>query len=403
MKALRIAVIGVGAFKDSRARYYLRAIRKLSDRYAICALCDRNERSLHDAGSLFGVQGLYTDVGKMLDEESPDVAFVLVPTDGQCIAALTAARHKCNILTEIPFAITLPIGDAIVATCSDNDVRWEVAENVWLWPHERLKRQIVEAGILGEITHARLWYTSGPYHGYNAIRMILGREVKRVLGYAQKVETLPYTSYGGREEEMSWWESGVIEFEGGITCLYEKPPKGGPHGSHWEVEGTKGYLSGNGMKDELVLYKDGGHVRYEFEDAYEQIDGEQILTSVGVQTAKPIIWQNPFKNHKITDFDDVAKASILSSLHRAVSEHVKPGYGAINARRDMEIWFAIRESARCGSTWVDLPLRSATELERSIHDEYVRRYGHDPIKETSNLLGSQFIRLSVMWTMAGFL
>jgi len=403
MKILKIAVIGVGAYNDSRARFYLRTIRKLSDRYVLCALCDCNEQSLRDAGSLFSVQGLYTDVGKMIDEERPDVVFVLVPTDGQCIAALTAARHKCNILTEIPFAITLPIGDAIAETCSVNDVRWEVAENVWLWPHERLKRQIVEAGILGEITHARLWYTSGPYHGYNAIRMILGREVKRVLGCAQMVKTLPYTSYGGRGEEMSWWESGAIEFEGGITCLYEKPPKGGPHGSHWEVEGTKGFLSGNGINDELVLYKDGGHMRYEFEDAYENIDGEQILTSVRVQTEKTMIWRNPFMNHKISDFDDVAKASILSSLHRAVSEHVKPGYGAINARRDMEIWFAIRESARRGSTWVDLPLRSVTELERLINDEYIRSYGHDPIKETSNLLGSQFNRLSIMWTIAGFL
>jgi len=403
MKALRIAVIGIGAFEDSRARFYLRTIRKLSDRYVLCALCDRNERPLRDAGNMSGVQGLYTDVVKMLDEEGPDVAFVLVPTDGQSIAAFTAARHKCNVLTEIPFAITLPIGDAISKTCSDNDVKWEVAENVWQWPHERLKRQIVEAGVLGEITHARLWYTSGPYHGFNAIRMILGREVKRVLGYAQKVETFPYTSYGGQKEGMSWWESGVIEFEGGVTCLYEKPPKGGPHGSHWEVEGTKGYLFGNGVRDELVLYKDGGHVRYEFEDAYEQIDGERILASVGVKTEEPMIWQNPFKDNKISDFDDVAKASILSSLHRAVSEHAAPEYGAINARRDMEIWFAIRESAQHGSKWVDLPLRGVTELERRIHDEYVHSYGHDPIKETSKLLCVEFNRLSVMWTIAGFL
>ncbi|MGQ9514642.1 MAG: Gfo/Idh/MocA family protein [Thermoproteota archaeon] len=403
MKLLRIAVIGVGAFKDSRARFYLKTIRRLSDRYVLCALCDHDERSLHDAGSLFGVKDLYTDVEEMLDEENPDVAFVLVPTDGQSVVALTAARKKCNILTEIPFAITLPIGDAIAKTCSDNGVKWEVAENVWLWPHEQLKRKIIEAGILGKVTHARLWYTSGPYHGFNAIRMILGLKVKRVLGYAQKVETLPYISYGGQKEEMSWWEGGIIEFDGDVACLYEKPPKGGPHGSHWEVEGTKGFLSGNGMRDELVLYKDGGYVRYEFEDVYEQIDGEQILASVRVNTEKPITLENPFRFYKISDFDDVAKVSILSSIHRAVSDNVSPEYGAENARCDMEIWFAIRESAQHGSRWVDLPLRSMTELERIIHEEYVRSYGHDPIKETSNLLQTQFNRLSIMWKIAGFL
>jgi predicted dehydrogenase len=403
MKSLRIAVIGVGAYEDSRARSYLGVIRKLSDSYTLCALCDQNERPLRDVGSMFGVQALYTDPEEMLTEEMPDIAFVLVPTDGQSVMALTAARHKCSILTEIPFAITLPLGDAIAKTCADNDVRWEVAENVWRWPHERLKRQLVEARVLGEITHARLWYTSGPYHGFNAIRMILGREVKRVLGYAQKVKTQPYTSYGGQREGASWWEGGVMEFEGGVTCLYERPPKGGPHASHWEIEGTKGFLSGNGVSDELVLYKDGGNVRYEFEDAYEQIDGEKIFSSVVVKAEKPMIWQNPFKQYKISWFDDVAKASILSSLHRAVSERTGPEYGVANARRDMEIWFGLRESARLGSKWVDLPLRNVTELEQRINDEYVRSYGHDPIKETPGLLSAQYKRLSIMWTIAGFL
>ncbi|MBO3803361.1 MAG: Gfo/Idh/MocA family oxidoreductase [Candidatus Brockarchaeota archaeon] len=403
MSALRIAVIGVGAYKDSRARSYIRTVKKLSDIYFLCALCDRDGGALREAGSAFGVRALYTDVEKMLDEERPDVAFVLVPTDGQSAVALTAARRGCNIITEIPFAITLPLGDAVAKACSDNGVKWEVAENVWLWPHERLKRMIVDSGVLGKITHARLWYTSGPYHGFNAMRTILGREAKRVLGYAQKVDTLPYVSYGGLREESSWWEGGLVEFDGGVACLYEKPPKVGPHGSHWEVEGTKGYLSGNGMRDELVLYEDGGRVRYEFEDSYEQVDGEKVLASVRVKTDRPITWENPFKRYKISDFDDVAKASILSSMHRAVSYRVEPEYGAANARRDLEIWFAIRESARQGSGWVDLPLEGVTELERRIREEYARRYGHDPVEDAQRLLRARFDRLSVTWTLAGFL
>jgi hypothetical protein len=80
-----------------------------------------------------------------------------------------------------------------------------------------------------------------------------------------------------------------------------------------------------------------------------------------------------------------------------------PEYGTVNARRDMEIWYAIRSSAQHGSEWVDYPSRGATELERRIHDEYVRSYGHDPIEETPKLLHVEFNRLSVMWTIAGFL
>lgn len=404
MKTLRIATIGVGAYENSRARTYLKTIQKLNGLYTLCALCDHDQQALEAVGSKLNVGALYNDVEEMLVEEKPEVVFVLIPTDGQSVMALTAAGHKCNIITEIPYAITLPIGDAISGACMENGVKWEIAENVWLWPHERLKREIVRSGSIGEIIHSRLWYTSGPYHGFNAIRNLMGCDVKRVLGYAQLVEALPYTSYGGTSEEASWWENGNIEFEDGTVCLYEKPPIAGARGSRWEIEGTRGYLAGNGVNDELVLKGDNGQVSYPFKDIYEQrTNGEKVLASVRVDTEPPLVWDNPFKDENVSDFDDVAKAGILHSLHRAVTEEVELGYGARNARRDMEIWLAIRESARKGSSWVDLPLKDVTELEELALTQYVRRYGHDPITETSSLLNTPFDRLSVMWTLAGFL
>ncbi|MCS6863343.1 MAG: hypothetical protein NZT92_23800, partial [Abditibacteriales bacterium] len=278
-------------------------------------------------------------------------------------------------------------------------VQWEIAENVWLWPHERLKRQIVEAGLLGKITHARLTYASGAYHGFNALRMILGSEPQRVLGYAQAVDTLPYLNYGGQLETTRWWESGIIEFENGVTCLFEMPPAPGARGSHWEVEGTHGYLSGS----ELVLFRNGTQARFPFRDVYEAVDGDKTLAAVCVDTDPPLVWENPFKRYKISHADDIAKASILRSLYRAVTENVPPAYGAANARRDMELWIALRESARRGSVWLDLPLTEETDIERLIRTEYLRRYEADPVHSTDKLLRAPFNRLSVMWTVAGWL
>ncbi len=399
MATLRMAVVGVGAYETSRARGYLATIQKLADLYTLCALCDHSEGSLQATGERFAVAARYTDVEKMLEAEKPDVVFVLVPTDGQTVIALTAARHKCHIITEIPYALTLAFGDAIARTCRENGVKWEIAENVWRWPHEQLKRKIVEAGGLGSITHARLWYASGSYHGFNVVRMILGSEPQRALGYAQAVDVPPYMNYGGQQETTRWWESGIIEFAGGVTCLYEMPPSPGARGSHWEVEGTGGYLTGS----ELVLYREGGLMRYPFKEVHKEIDGEKILTAVRVDTDPPIVWENPFAPYKISHADDVAKASILRSLHRAVMEGVEPEYGAANARRDMELWIALRESAGRGNVWLDLPLTETTELERRIHAEYVRRYGGDPVTDTASLLRAPFNRLSVMWTIAGWL
>ena len=393
MNTLRIAVIGAGP----RAQAYMATITKLTDFYTFCAICDKNEERRQDAAEKFGVEALYTNVEKMLHAEKPDVLFCLAPTDSLNVMALTAAAHKTNVITEIPIAITLQIADVITQRCRENNVKYEIAENVWQWPQEQLKRKIIEAGLLGDITHARLCYTSGAYHGFNAVRMLLGSEPKRVLGYAGEVPVQPYTSYGGGQETTLRWESGIIEFPNNVVCLYEMPPKG-PRSSLWEIEGTDGALVGN----ELVLYKDGG-VRYPIQSVNAEIDGEQVLDCVRVDIEPPIVWSNPFKKYKISETDEVAKASILYSMYRAVTENIEPEYGADNARRDLELWIAVRESALRGSVWMDLPIQEPTELERRIHEEYTRRYGHDPIEGIDALLDATFDRLSVIWTVAGWL
>jgi hypothetical protein len=90
-------------------------------------------------------------------------------------------------------------------------------------------------------------------------------------------------------------------------------------------------------------------------------------------------------------------------MYRAVTEDIEPEYGAANARADLELWIALRESARLGNVWVDLPIQKLTELESRIMTEYKRRYGHDPIEGVSALLNATFDRLSVIWTVAGWL
>ena len=329
MQRLRIAVVGVGTYEHSRARGYLAVLTQLDDRYDLCALCDSGADALRTAGDLFGVEKRYDNVTEMLEAETPDVVFVLVPTDGQIVVALAAVEHGCHLITEIPYGDTLAHGDFLRRACEERNLCWEIAENVWRWPRERLKRLIVERGLLGTLNHARLWYASGSYHGFNGVRKAMGLDPRRVLGYAQELQVPPYATYGGARQTTRWWESAVVEHEGDVTCLYEMPP-GGARGSHWDIEGTGGYLSGNGMTtDELVLYRDGTAERYPFVDVHEQAGDRQVLTAVRVDTDPPVVWENPFAGHGIgsglSAHDDVAKASILNSLHRAVTEGRRAG------------------------------------------------------------------------------
>ena len=400
MPRLRMAVAGVGAQPGSRARGYLATIRKLAHLYDLCAICDAGEDALHAAGELFDVPARYTGIETLLEEQKPDVFFVLLPTDGQTVAALAGVAHGCHIVTEIPYALTLDMGDAIDRAAGAKGLKWEVAENVWLWPNERLKQKIAREGVLGRLTHARLRYPAGSYHGLNAVRAILDSRPRRAMGYAQAVEVPPYKNYGGGDETARWWESGVIEFENDVACIYEMPTApGAASGMNWDIEGLNGYLSGG----ELTLYNPAGRETYPIREIYEEVDGERVLAKVQVDTDPPVAWDNPYKPYRVSSQDDVAKAAILESLHTAVTRNTNPQYGAAGGRLDFEMWVAVRESADTGGGWVDIPLNAATGLEERIRAEFTRTYGGDPVADARRLVNAPFGRLSAMWTVAGWL
>jgi predicted dehydrogenase len=130
MPKLRIAVIGVGADRGSRARQYLETITRLTDHYELTAICDRNPKALQEVETQYGVKAHYESVTALFDAEKPDVILSLAPKDSHIVIALTAARHGAHIITEIPVALTRRYAAAIAETCRSTGVLWEVAEQV---------------------------------------------------------------------------------------------------------------------------------------------------------------------------------------------------------------------------------------------------------------------------------
>ena len=402
MRPLRIAVIGAGAQPGSRARQYLATLACLPDHYILAAVCDRNAEVSQWAATTYGAQAHYSDVRELFAAEQPDVVLSLAPKDSHIVIALTAARLGIHVLTEIPVAHTRRYAAAIAQACHDNGVLWEVAEQVWLWPQEQLKQRLLASGQLGEVTHARLWYQTGQYHGFSGVRQLIGAEATRVLGHSSTVASAPYTAYGGERETTVRWDSAVIEFANGVTCLFEKAPRAFPLRTYpqgWQIEGTKGVLE----HTRCVLWQGAEERPYEIEEAYDERGGERVLRHVRVDTEPPVVWENPFQAYRIGSSDDVAKAAILTSFHEAITGGGGPAYGVENALRDWELCLATRESADRGNTWVELPLQEPTALERQLETAYVRRYGYDPIEETERLLDRTFTRSAVMWPLAHWL
>ena len=182
MKKLKVAVVGTGG----RARAHLSTLPKLEPIYELVGVCDIDKERATEVAQQMSVSG-YTDIETLIEAEAPDLILITVPPDGHHVITEVAASHGVHAITETPISTTLPCADRMIDAAARYGVKLEVAENVWRWPHERLKRKIVDAGLIGEITHAHLWYTSGSYHGMNAIRTLVGSQAVRVVGHAKEI------------------------------------------------------------------------------------------------------------------------------------------------------------------------------------------------------------------------
>lgn len=382
MDILKIAVAGTG----QRAQAHLATIQKMTDRFRLVGVCDVEEKRAEEAAGRFGGRP-YAHPIRLMEAEKPDVLLIVVPPEGHHILAEAAADRGIHLMSETPIGISLPCIDRMIEAAKRNRVKLEVTENVWRFPHERLKKKIVDAGLIGPVTQVHCTYLSGAYHGMNAIRLYAGGEARRVTGMARDVAVRPYVAYGNVPTEANPWEAGLIEFDNGVTVVYEFPARRLGARNHWEIDGPEGHIVGN----DLFLYRDGEkgdeRVQYPILTDTEEVGGRKVIARLRVETDPPVVWENPYVAYETPGADEVARADQLAMMHRAVVEDVEPGYGAVQGRKDQELVIAVRASAVLGGRPVDLPLKGVTAHEERLHADFRERFGCDPLAPTDQAIG----------------
>jgi predicted dehydrogenase len=349
MTILNTAVVGPGG----RARSHLPIIPLLSDRYRLVAVCDIDEDRAKAVAAGMGVNA-YTDLEEMLGKEKLDVCLVATQAESHHVIARALAERKVNIITETPIALTIPCADAMIKAARENGVLLEVSENARRWPHERLKGKIVESGLIGDVREFYLSYTSGSYHGVSAIRAILGTEAQSVVGEFPDDEDV-------RERAM-------VEWSNGIKGKYEYNKA---KGNYWEITGSKGAIRGN----ELHLYEGDRKLSIITETVGE--GSERTVKRAYVQTEPEVAWESHLQTYALPTADSVAVANAWCSLHDGVVQGKHLDYEGENAKKDIELLVAIRESASKGGERVAIPLVEVTQHEKLIHSEFEKVYQID--------------------------
>jgi predicted dehydrogenase len=347
MAILNAVVVGAGG----RAGAHFPVIRTLYDKFKLTAVCDVDEERAKTVADGLGVNA-YTDIEQMLDKEKPNVCLIATQAESHHVIAQVLAEKKIHILTETPIALTVPCANIMIESAQKNGILIEVSENVRRWPHERLKRKVVEHGILGEISEFYLSYTSGSYHGISGIRAILGSEALSVTG------EFP--------DEDDVRERGYIEWSNGIKGVYEYNRS---RGNHWEIKGSKAELRGN----ELHIYEGDKRLQIITETIGEE---KKTVKHSYVQTEPPIIWESHLQDYPFPGADEIAVADAWCSLYNAII-HGKPlDYGAENGKKDVELLMAVRGSATEGRR-LHLPMKEPNEHEKILHSEFKNVYGID--------------------------
>jgi predicted dehydrogenase len=351
MDKLNVAVVGAGR---RAAGSWLPAINVLDDQLNLLAVCNTGAPRGEEQAKKYGVNW-YVVVEKMLDKEKPDFVAIIINPPQTHIVAKAVLERGISMITETPVASTLEDADMLIKLAEEKGAKIEVAENLYRMPSERIKRELILNGVFGKVWRGHNNSRTHNYHAVSLVRSYIGFDVpiKRVIGVQGDFTVEPH-GYRGRKTDSErsrhaifFFENGALGFSHFTSLTFGSPLRGV---NSTEFYGEKGMAVG----EQLFVLKDGT-TRHPINISRLtcNVDGMQVLDKFVADTDPEIVWDNTFKNYKMSD-GMITIASELASIMKAVREDVEPEYGAVNGRIDRQIDLAISESHKNGNVPVEI-------------------------------------------------
>lgn len=355
MEPLNMALVGCGRRGSGS---YLPLVQKLTNHVRLVAVCDEQEENARTAGESAGVP-YYTSIPKLLESESLDMACVVVNPPRNAEVALPLINGGVNLMTETPIADELEDAKKMINAAQENGVKLETAENYYRNPQERIKRELILAGVFGNVNVVYSMFVGHGYHGVGLIRSYIGFDVKavRVTGFVHEFPVQDHIWRAGQpRRDTEEWQMGVIEFENqsrGIfnfsSLSYGSPLRQLPNVREVRFYAEKGMGTGQDM---AILEGDDVTRPVEIERRTIEVEGQEVLDVLVANTTPEVVWENPLREYPLSD-GEITLASEIVSIARATGEGIDPEYGAHNGYVDREIDLAISQSAANNSEPVE--------------------------------------------------
>ena len=351
MNRLKVAMVGAGR---RAAGAWLPAIDVMCDELRLTAVCNTGAERGEAQAAKYGVPW-HTDVERMLDAERPDFVAIVVNPPQTHVVARAALARGVSVIMETPVASQLDHADALIALAGANGAHIEVAENLYRAPSERIKRELILAGVFGRILRGHNNSRTHNYHAVSLVRSYVGLDVPitRVIGVEGAFDVEPHNYRGSQTDtERSrhatfFFENGALGFSHFTSLAFGSPLRGV---SSTEFYGERGMAVGD---DLYVLESASERRRIDVRRVTCQADGVTTLDKFVADVEPEVVWENPFRRYPMND-GMITIASELASIMRAVRGDEPPEYGAVNGRIDRQVDLAISESHRNGAVPVEI-------------------------------------------------
>ena len=254
--SMSIAFVGCGAI----ARYHLDGIRDFGDRIRVTAAIDPD---LDKARSIAAETGatVYSSLDSALEDGCFEAVDIMVPHNLHEELAIKSFNANKHVVLEKPVATSLASAQGIMKAAKKAGTVFMVAENAQYWPEIVKAKDLIDAGVIGEVITARAtffyefeskWFDErspwrlhksatgggitidGGSHWIRPLRMWMG-EIDSVIGVI------------GHPMEAMEGESlthAIFRFQDGKFATFHALNITAPmaNGEWWRVTGTQGEL-----------------------------------------------------------------------------------------------------------------------------------------------------------------
>ncbi|NLV74328.1 MAG: Gfo/Idh/MocA family oxidoreductase [Chloroflexi bacterium] len=351
MSVIRFGVIGCGEI--SAATCVGLAASPITK---IAMLMDTRPETLNDLHELYGAPTTQ-DAEDVFANPDVDAVYIATPHDTHVPLGIRAAQAGKHVLMEKPIATTLADADKLINVCREAGVKLGVSFYNQVDGGQRLARDMILGGMIGDVTAVRLnaivdkpahywqagytqrvstdWRTKlaragggvlimNVIHDLNAIRFVTGLEVTRLYAESDTLST---------PVEVEDTVGVVMRYNNGAIGVIQagSAMRGGEHEC---LTGPRIY----GTKGQIIL-NPSGTPRYSIMMSTEPGEGFE-----------PGQWRELVNPGRMID-----RQAIEEGFARAILEDTPPPCTGEDARRVLEIVLASYESARLHQP-VALPL-----------------------------------------------